>query len=401
MSKLLQILNKYLNFNYSFNFFLLLWVVSIPFKNIFYQSSTILLILIFVTYIIKNKDFNYIKQIILLHKDITFAFLLILASMTVSNFINDVSATNAWHLEFSYIYRYALILLILFYFYSKDFFDKNLLITFILVSLGLQVFGGVCQELIGHDIFGNEKGDLNGWRGVVFNRNVFGLLMGFGILISFLIIRFYSKINFKSSILSIFLFLFIIATLFSYSRAVWVSLVITAIIFIICNFKNFNKFDLVYFLIIIVIGIIVFFNVDSLQNRFIALVNANPSHRDEIWWQSFELFKQKLFFGWGLNAWSVHGLKEYANVHNSILEILVSLGIFGFISFSYFLYLVFSEIKRSKNLNAFYLLIFVITDTQFDQSIVSSKILLSCIVILIFYIYCDRNYNKFTKEIVK
>lgn len=385
---------NFINFRFVFNTFLFLWILFIPFKNAFYQASTFLLIVTFFVYVVVNKDYKYVKELIVKYKDIVFAFLLILISMTISNLINDVSKTNAWYLELAYLHRYALILLILFYFYSKDFFDKNLLITFILVSLGLQVLGGVCQELIGHDIFGNEKGDLNGWRGVVFNRNVFGLLMGFGILISFLSIRFYSKINFKSSILSVFLFLFIIATLFSYSRAVWVSLFITAIIFIMRNFKNFNKFDLVYFLIIIVIGIIVFFNVDSLQNRFIALVNANPSHRDEIWLQSLELFKQKLFFGWGLNTWSVHGLKEYANVHNSILEILVSLGIFGFIVFSYFLFLVFKEIKNSENLNAFYLMVFIIIDSQFDQSIISSKIFLNSIVILIFYLFSDRiNYK--------
>ena len=100
-----------------------------------------------------------------------------------------------------------------------------------------------------------------------------------------------------------------------------------------------------------------------------------------------------MFFGWGLNAWKINGLQDYANVHNSLLEILVSLGIFGVIVFTYFLYLVFKQIKNSKDFNAFYVLIFLIVDSLFDQSIISGKIFLNTIVILIFYIYLDKIRN--------
>ena len=41
-------------------------------------------------------------------------------------------------------------------------------------------------------------------------------------------------------------------------------------------------------------------------------------HQTEMKFGSFELFKEPNFFFfwiWGLNAWKIYGLKEYANVH--------------------------------------------------------------------------------------
>ena len=384
---------NFINFRFVFNTFLFLWILFIPFKNAFYQASTFLLIVTFFIYVVVNKDYKYVKEIIVKYKDIVFAFLLILISMTISNLINDVSKTNAWYLELAYLHRYALILLILFYFYSKDFFDKNLLITFILISLGLQILDGLYQYIVGYDLFLHNIGNkIEGLTGPIFNRNVFGLLMGMGVIVSFLSIKFASKITLKILLVTL-LVLFIFTTLFTYSRAVWVALIASFLAYIIVNIRNFNKLHFFYFFIALCIAILVFFNIDSLQNRFIELIHANSSNRNEIWLYCLDLFKQKMFFGWGLNAWKINGLQDYANVHNSLLEILISLGIFGFIVFTYFLYLVFKQIKNTKNFNAFYVLIFLIVDSLFDQSIISGKIFLNIIVILVFYIYLDRIRN--------
>jgi len=75
----------------------------IPFKNAFYQASTFLLTVTFFIYVVVNRDYKYVKEIIVKYKDIVFAFLLILISMTISNLINDVSKTNAWYLELAYL----------------------------------------------------------------------------------------------------------------------------------------------------------------------------------------------------------------------------------------------------------------------------------------------------------
>ena len=392
---------SYINFRFVFNFFLFLWILFIPFKNAFYQASTFLLIVTFFIYIVVNKDYKYVKELIVKYKDIVFGFLLILFSMTISNLINDVSKTNAWYLELAYLYRYALILLVLFYFYSKHFFDKKLLIIFIFISLGIQVFDGLFQYIMGYDLLVHNIGNkIEGLSGPIFNRNVFGLLMGIGVLLSFLSIKSVSKINLKILLVTL-LILFIFTTLFTYSRAVWVALIASFLMYILLNIKNFSKLHFFYCFIILSVAILVFFNIDSLQNRFIELIHANSSNRNEIWLYSLDLFKQKIFFGWGLNAWKINGLKDYANVHNSLLEILVSLGVFGFIVFTYFLFLVFNQIKNSKNLNAFYVLIFLIVDSLFDQSIISGKIFLNIIVILIFYIYLDRIKNDKNGELLK
>lgn len=59
---------------------------------------------------------------------------------------------------------------------------------------------------------------------------------------------------------------------------------------------------LVYFLIILIILGLIFFNIDSLSNRLVQLLNGEPSHRDEIWLHSLTLVIQKPFFGWGLDS---------------------------------------------------------------------------------------------------
>lgn len=108
----------------------------------------------------RNRDFEYVKSLIYLYKDIIFSFLLIIGSMTISNSINDVANTEAWRLEFSYIYRYAFILFLLLYFYGKEVFSKKLLVLLILVSFGIQALDGLYQIFMGYDLFKHNMGDL-------------------------------------------------------------------------------------------------------------------------------------------------------------------------------------------------------------------------------------------------
>ncbi|MDX9815026.1 MAG: hypothetical protein RBS91_10245, partial [Sulfurimonadaceae bacterium] len=216
------------------NLLLLIWILSIPFKNSIYQLSTVLIIIFFLIYIIKNRDFIHLKNIILKFKDLVIVFLLIILSMTISNFLNNVSETDAWKIELSFIYRYAFIFFIFIFFYSKNFFSKKQIFVYILISLSIQSFDGLFQSIYGNDVFSQNKGSITqGLTGATYNRNIFALFMGIGVLLSFLSIKkiyLYTKTN-------IFLFilfsLFIYNTLFSYSRAVWVSLFVAFLFYFI------------------------------------------------------------------------------------------------------------------------------------------------------------------------
>lgn len=372
-----------------FNFIFLIWIISIPFKNSIYQASTILLILFFLIYLIKHRDFLYFKDLILRYKGILYSFLIILISMAISNIINDVNI-DSWKIQFAYIYRYVLMFIILLYFYSKEIFTKKILYIFLLFSLSVQSFDGLYQSILGYDFFKHNLGNLEeGLTGFTFNRNIFALIVGLGVLLCVFSIKIKksNKINFIVILLG---FIFIFCTLFSYSRAVWVSLFLSLFFYFFINLKSIKITHILYVISIFLVIGIAFVYVDSLQNRLDLLLNGNSSNRDKIWLYTLNLIQQKPIFGWGLDTWSIIGLKDYANVHNSILEILLYLGIFGFFSFTYFFINILKEINYYKNSSAFCVLIYLIVISFFDQDIFTGKIYLSFFTILMFYIYSDK-----------
>lgn len=372
-----------------FNFIFLIWIISIPFKNSIYQASTILLILFFLIYLIKHRDFLYFKDLILRYKGILYSFLIILISMAISNIINDVNI-DSWKIQFAYIYRYVLMFIILLYFYSKEIFTKKILYIFLLFSLSVQSFDGLYQSILGYDFFKHNLGNLEeGLTGFTFNRNIFALIVGLGVLLCVFSIKIKksNKINFIVILLG---FIFIFCTLFSYSRAVWVALFLSLFFYFFINLKSIKITHILYVISIFLVIGIAFVYVDSLQNRLDLLLNGNSSNRDKIWLYTLNLIQQKPIFGWGLDTWSIIGLKDYANVHNSILEILLYLGIFGFFSFTYFFINILKEINYYKNSSAFCVLIYLIVISFFDQDIFTGKIYLSFFTILMFYIYSDK-----------
>lgn len=382
---------SFFNLKNIFSVLLLVWVISIPFKNAIYQGSTIFLIIFFLVYVIKNKDYCNLKILFYKYKDLFIAFSLIILSMTISNILNDVSKTEAWHLEFSYIYRYAFIFIILIYFYSKDFFSKQMLIIFIFISLGIQGLDGVYQSITGYDIFKHNIGDLSlGLSGATFNRNIFGFFMGIGILFSFFLIKKNEILNKINLIFISFFIIFIFSTLFSFSRAVWVSVFISFILYFILNYKRINIKHIIWISIICFSLILIFLNIDLLQNRFEQLLMGDTSLRDTIWINTTNLIKEKIFFGWGVDTWQIYGLKEFAGIHNVTLEILFYMGFFGLFSFIIFLGLIIKEIFGIKNYEVLSFIIFMLIIGQFDHSIISGKTYLATMTILMFFVFMNR-----------
>jgi O-antigen ligase len=376
-----------------FNFIFLIWIISVPFKNSIYQSSTILLILFFLIYLIKHRDFLYFKELISKYKSVWYSVFLILISMALSNIINDVNM-DSWKALFAYIYRYVLIFIILLYFYSKEIFTKKILYMFLLFSLGIQSFDGLYQSILGYDFFKHNLGNLHqGLSGATFSRNIFALIMGLGVLLCIFAIKVKNS-NRTNFVMILWSFIFIFCTLFSYSRAVWVALFLSVFFYFLINLKSIKISYILYVIGIVSVVVLAFIYIDSLQNRLDLLLKGNSSHRDKIWSYSISLIEQKPIFGWGLDTWSLIGLKKYTNVHNSILEILLYLGIFGFISFTYLFLIILKEINYQKNFRAFSVLIYLVVVSFFDQDIFTGKIYLSFFTILMFFIFVNRVEKK-------
>lgn len=377
---------KYLNIKNIFISTLFIWIVSIPFKNSVYQVSTVLLIVIFLFNLITNRDYLYLKSLFNQYKDFFLAFSLILFSMLISNLLNEIPKSG-WDSLLSYVYRYALICMILIYFYSKNFFSKNTVILFILISLGIQGLDGVYQSFVGYDLFKHNLGSFaEGLTGATFNRNTFGFFMGLGVLTTyFLLIKKFS-LDMKNGIVIILFIIFIFGTLFSYSRATWVAVFICLFLHTIINYKKIN---LKYLIILVTTCIAIFylFNFsDYLSTRFHSLASGDSSNRYEIWLKAIEMISQKPLFGWGIESWKVFGLKEYAGIHNIYLEILFSLGILGFFCFFIFLFLISKNLFKHKDFILLIFLIYFLLIGCFDHSILTGKTYLASITLLIFFI---------------
>lgn len=369
------------------NIVLCIYVISIPFKDVFFQSSIVLLILSFFVIVFRENDFlDFIKKI----KILLYFFVAILFSMTISNLSNDFSwLMDSLKIQFSYFYRYMLIILVLLYFFEKKIFSKNFFLIYLLISLLVQGIDGIFQSLEGYDYFKQIKGNLIiGLTGVTFNRNAFGFLMGIGVILSL----YFFNINdlYKKYIGIITISIFIFCTIFSYSRAVWVSLCIVLFIYLFINFRVINKKIFFFFSFIFIFIFILFFSIDTLNNRLTSLFMMNSSNRDTIWLFTINLIEEKPFLGWGLASWSFIGLKNYSSVHNSLLEIILILGLFGFVIYFVFFVFLMREILYFKDFKSLYILIFFIVVSLFDQNVFTGKIFLSCFSLLIFNIFSNR-----------
>lgn len=392
-------MSKYFNFKNVINLVLLIWCISIPFKNAIYQISTFLLILHFIIYIIINKDFNHLKELLYKFKKLIFAFSLIILSMTISNVINDVSSTDAWKLELMFILRYALIFIILIYFYSKDIINKKSLTLFIFISLFVQSADGIYQSIFGYDFFANNIANLKtGINGAIGNRNTYSFLMGLGFILSFVCLTKKSNTLLVNSYLSMLLVIFTFLILFSYSRAVWVALFVGLLIYIVSQSKYLKAKYFIYLLIFLCIVFLIFMNIDSLSNRMNQLFTLNTSYRDKIWLKAIELIKEKPFFGWGMDTWKINGAINLNGIHNSILEILVFTGLFGLVSFLGFFYITIKHILKNRQWELLFLISFLFITSQFGHSIFKTKIFLSVTTILMFYIYSIELKKKIIRE---
>jgi len=105
------------------------------------------------------------------------------------------------------------------------------------------------------------------------------------------------------------------------------------------------------------------------------------------------MIKQKLLFGHGLMTFSDIGKiggEYYSGVHNSILEILFFLGLFGFIAYTNLIWKILKKIISNKSTIQIALFFAFLTITQFDQSIIKGIASLSSLTVFAFFIFTQE-----------
>lgn len=388
--------NKDIYFKLIFNSLLFVWILFIPMKTSFYQISYILMIIFFLIYISKKKLFIDFINMLNNYRSILISFILIILSMTISNSLSDITTKSSWAVEFHYVFRYLFIFIILLFLYQQNFFTKKFILVSILISIFIQSADGIYQAIFGIDFIKGQSGNLStGLTGATFNRNIFGMFMAIGASITIYILLFYEKLEIqKDNIIIIFfsMLLFLCSILFSYSRASWLFLATFVFLLLAISYKKVDKKLFLKISVIIVLIILLFLLNNNLLSRFDSLIKLESSHRFEIWLQSIELIKEKFFFGHGLLTYKTIGIKNIAGIHNSIIELFLYLGLFGFIAYTYILWLVLKQIKLNRSSIQFALFFSFLVITQFDHSLMGITTL-SSLTLFAFFIFAQRKHN--------
>lgn len=388
-------LQKYKIFDFSntwtsvFQFLLIIHIMSIPFKNAVYQISTVLIILFFLVYLIKFKKFKQLFDNFNQTKNLSITFFGIVIFMIVSNLLNpNFISDKAWNLTFMFVIRYALIFIILAYFYRLDFFNKNFIICFVTVSFLLLSLTSIYEIINDPNVIFNVKKGLAGSRG---NRAAFGIMIGIGAAYCLCLYM-------KNKILSLSLFFyFSFFLIFSFARTAWVGILCAIIVFLIINFKKFSKKDKKIFLLLILLSVfclvLLYFNIDSVNARFNSLLAGESTYRFKIWKYSFDMFLKQPILGYGVDSFGkLPNNIFYPNIaltsHNFILEILLSIGLIGLLFCILSIYLVCKELY----INSIFLPvgIFIIVSFLFNAGSFSGKDFLSSLVLLVFLAFANK-----------
>lgn len=371
-----------------FNFLLIIWILSIPFKNAIFQGSISLLIIFFVFYIFKTKNFSILKENLIRTKFLAIGFFSIILCMIISNLINTEYLTSkSWHATFMFFVRYGIIFIVLAYFYKLNFFTKKTILSALLGAFLLLMLTGF-YEIITNPLVLSQN---DGIKGSLDYRNAFGLSMGIAVVFSFYLL------NFKKNLALLLIPIFVFFMIFSYSRSSWVASSASFLVFILVNKDKLKISHLFYFLLFLLFVFILYFSFDTFQHRFHQLLEGDSSYRFQIWSYTLEFIKEKIFFGYGMHSWSNLPntfLNGHADAHNSILEILVYTGILGLLASLFTIFVVLYKIYQTKNFIFFPMATYFLVVTQFDFTAYGSKELLSYLTLFVFFVYSEEFKSK-------
>lgn len=381
---------KYDVITISIKFFMAMLLISIPFKNAFYQVSWVGLDVIFLCHIIYKKNFNIISDLL---KDINIlliSFIGIVVAQFISNFINpEYLNSRSWETSILFTFRYGILFLALYYFYVIKAFNITEFIIFIVISFALLIVTGICNVTDSNNAFLDKV--QGGFTGGFISRNVYGMFMGFAFIFSFIFIeKPIAKLVF-CAILSIF-------TIFTFSRSSWVAAFFATLFYCIVNFKR-NKNLILIFVTLAFLVLVVLLNIESLSERFGDLIQGNSSGRYAIWKYSIDMIIQKPIFGWGIDVFlnlperAIRIDPSYSMAHNMILEIILYTGFFGAIF--YFLGIVYNIYSSFcyKEFKISTIFIYFLVIFQFDHSPFVNKPILSYIAVFSALLYASRINN--------
>lgn len=372
---------------------LLLWLLTIPFKNSIYQVSLFLISIIAITDIIKFKDYKTVKSLINRDKLLSIGIALLLVSMTLSSYFG-LNPSNSFEVQMKFFYKYILLAFALQYLFAKRYFSLKILTSFIVFSLSIHIINGLYQSITSYDLFYNYGLHHQALSGAFQNRNIYGLFMLISsCILSILVSR--RELKQWLPMTGILLAASIYCLIFSYSRASWLSY---AAFYLILFFNSSRQHRLLAGTIPVMIAIVLFSTSESLLERLNQLLVGFDSGRIDIWLWAAAAFKQNWLLGYGLETMAlIDGAPNYQFVHNSILEIAISLGFIGLCAYGIIASrILITAFQFTPRLFAMGIALFIVS--LFDHSILDGKRFIPILMLYATYIMMF-SYQKHEKTV--
>jgi len=356
-----------------------LFPISAFFGSGIINFQIILLDLIFLYEIFKNKKYSYLDNKF-------FYLLLVLWLMLLINLFFSINFNNSLLRSFGFCRFIFFVFALKFYIFDSDENYKKYIFsiwtaTFLIVSIDL-----VFEFIFGKNTLGFESympGRLSGF----FNQE---LKIGYIYSAISLIVLSYIYFSFKNNRVStnLIYLIFFITLLISFVIGERANFLKTFLMFLLFIFLFENKFYKFKFSLILAFCLIIFITIVSLGENnqykyrfwdmFLKPMTNNPieyiknSNYGDHYSAAYKVFKNNKSFGVGLKNYRIevssgnYGKNTSTHPHEKHLELLSEVGLIGYFLFiSFFLYSILNSIKlflNNKNLYQLSGLLFIITN---------------------------------------
>jgi O-antigen ligase len=277
-----------------------------------------------------------------------------------------------------------------------------------IISILYRLFRGGLQELI--KVFSGVNILHVDMLGLIVGANIFSIAL----IVSFFISIYYYIVS-KNKLYILYSILFFAMMILSGSRKVYLSLFIVVLWFLITNFRKIKPRTILFVVLISALGFIFLVSSDLFSysiNRFRGFINLFIGGEDvdistlvriEMIQEGFSAFSRRPLVGYGFGYIEeiltprFLGFSSY--LHNNYIELLVSVGLLGFICFYYMYFSFFKKLRKINEISKPLYLIFIIVLLSTDLAMATYRLKITFLIIPFIDSYIRINLKNKRKEV--
>ncbi|MGB0342085.1 MAG: O-antigen ligase family protein [Parvibaculales bacterium] len=364
---------------------LALLLVALPFKNVFYHFA--LFVLLFCLCVTLARPFRpVLRDQLKSLAPLLLGCMAVSIIMMVSNALNGRNG-DAWSIAVNFSLRYGLLIFALTYFHRLGLLSARRIMIFALLALLIQAGISVLQ-------YSNILASLyQGWRitGAVENPNPFGFYMAIGVGLALYgllrAIRAGQKIwaGLWFGLAALFLF----CCLQAGSRGAWLSLLAFGLVYAACEIGFTKQWkSLLPLLGLGGVALGLFCLEPHLRDRLDSLLAMQSSYRLETWEIIIARFVERPFFGHGMHTQSYfESVQGIYGAHNIVLDILLTLGLFGLLAYGFLAFLVGAKLWRGRRPIMLAMTALLLVNGMFGYGMTTGIHYLTCWVLLVVFAF--------------